>query len=164
MSPSGDGRQDPMNELFKRLIVFFLSMVPVVELRGAIPFGFAFGLPIWETLLLSLSGNIVIIPFVIILFNKILHLMRKLKPTAKIADWLEGRVVKNSRKIENWVFVGLMFFVAVPLPGTGAWTASMVAGLMQMKARKATVPIAIGVVIAAAIVTGVTYGVIKIVA
>ncbi len=139
-------------------------MVPVIELRGAIPFGFAFKLPLWETLLLSISGNVIIIPFVIILFNKILHLMRKLKPTAKIADWLEKRAVKNSRKIENWVFVGLMLFVAVPLPGTGAWTASMVAGLMQMRLHKATIPIAIGVGIAAAIVTLVTYGVIKIVA
>lgn len=139
-------------------------MVPVIELRGAIPTGFALKLPPWETLLLSISGNIIIIPFVIILFNKILHLMRKIKLTAKIADWLEGRALKNSRKIENWVFVGLMFFVAVPLPGTGAWTASMVAGLMQMKARRATLPIALGVVIAAAIVTLVTYGVIKIVA
>ncbi len=148
----------------ERLIVFFLSMVPVIELRGAIPFGFAFKLPLWETLLLSLSGNIVIIPFVVILFSKILHLMRKLKPTKKIADWLEKRAIKNSRKIENWVFVGLMLFVAVPLPGTGAWTASMAAGLMQMKVHKAFIPIAIGVIIASAIVTLVTYGVIKIVA
>ena len=145
-----------------RLIVFLLSMVPIIELRGAIPVGLAFELPLWETLLLSISGNIVIIPFVIILFNKILHLMREVKFTAKIADWLEKRAIKNSRKIENWVFVGLMLFVAVPLPGTGAWTASMAAGLMQMKARKASIPIAIGVIIAAAIVTLVTYGVIKI--
>lgn len=147
----------------ERLIVFFLSMVPVIELRGAIPFGFAFKLPLWETLLLSLTGNIVIIPFVIVLFNKVLVLMHKLKPTAKIADWLEKRAAKNSRKIENWVFVGLMLFVAVPLPGTGAWTASMAAGLMQMKLRKAFIPIAIGVIVAAAIVTLVTYGVINIV-
>lgn len=151
-----------MNEVLERLIVFFLSMVPIIELRGAIPFGFAFKLPLWETLLLSISGNIVIIPFVIILFNNILHLMRKIKFTAKVADWLEKRAVKNSRKIENWVFVGLMLFVAIPLPGTGAWTASMAAGLMQMKARKAFIPIAIGVIIAAAIVTLVTYGVIEI--
>ena len=136
-----------------RLIVFFLSMVPIIELRGAIPFGFAFKLPLWETLLLSLSGNIAIIPFVIILFNKILHFMRKIRFTAKVADWLENRAVKNSRKIENWVFVGLMLFVAIPLPGTGAWTASMIAGLMKLPLKKAIPPIAIGVVIAGGIVT-----------
>ena len=150
--------------MLDRLIVFLLSMVPIIELRGAIPFGFAFKLPLGETLLLSLTGNIVIIPFVVILFNHILKIMRKLKPTEKIADWLEKRAVKNSKKIENWVFVGLMLFVAIPLPGTGAWTAAMAAGLMQMKLRKAFIPIAIGVVIAAAIVTLVTYGVINIVA
>ena len=93
-----------------------------------------------------------------LLFNKILVVMRKIKITAKIADKLEARAEKNSKKIEKWEFLGLMIFVAIPIPGTGAWTASMVAGLMKMRLRTAIPPIMLGVAIAAAIVTGVYYG------
>ncbi len=133
-------------------------MCPVIELRGAIPVGLEWGLGFTETMLLSLGGNLLIIPFIVLLFNKILVVMRKVKLTEKLADWLEKRAEKNSAKIENLIFVGLMLFVAIPLPGTGAWTASMVAGLMKIKLHKAIIPIALGVIIAAAIVTGVYYG------
>ena len=152
-----------MNEIWHRVMVFVLSMVPVIELRGAIPYGIAFGLDMWETLLLSITGNMLIIPFVVLLFNRILVLMKKLKFTAKLAEWLENRVIKKAEKVENLVFLGLIMFVAIPLPGTGAWTGSMIAGLLNMKLRKAFWPIAIGVMIAGAIVTLVTYGVINIV-
>ncbi len=152
-----------MSEITKRLIVFLLSMVPVIELRGAIPVGLGFKLELWETLLLSIAGNIAIIPFVVLLFTRILEFMRKFKLTANIANKIEERAEKKSKKVENWLFWGLMLFVAVPLPGTGAWTASMIAGLIKMKLSKAFPPIALGVVIAAAIVTCVTYGVIVIV-
>ena len=133
-------------------------MCPVIELRGAIPIGLEWGIGFTETMLLSLGGNLLVIPFIVLLFNKILVVMRKIKCTEKIADWLEKRAEKNSSKIENIIFVGLMLFVAIPLPGTGAWTASMVAGLMKIKLLRAIVPIALGVLIAAVIVTGVYYG------
>lgn len=144
--------------LLKRVIVFLIAMCPVIELRGAIPVGLEWGLSFTETMLLSLGGNLLIIPFIVLLFNKILVVMRKIKITARLADWLEKRAEKNSAKIENLIFFGLMIFVAIPLPGTGAWTASMVAGLMKLKLTRAMIPIALGVVIAAAIVTGVYYG------
>ena len=153
-----------MGEVAKRLIVFFLSMVPVIELRGAIPIGFGFKLPLWETLVLSIGGNILIVPFIVLLFNQMIRVMRKFRLTAKIANSIEARTQRKSEKVENWVFLGLMLFVAIPLPGTGAWTASMIAGLLQMKMRKALFPIALGVVGAAVIVTLVTYGVVKIIA
>jgi len=133
-------------------------MCPVIELRGAIPIGLELGLGFTETMLLSFGGNLIIIPFIVLLFNRILDFMKKIKLTAKLADWLEKRAEKNSAKIENLIFLGLMLFVAIPLPGTGAWTASMVAGLMRIKLRKAIIPIALGVIIAAVIVTSVYYG------
>ena len=133
-------------------------MCPVIELRGAIPLGLEWGIGFKETMLLSLGGNLLIIPFIVLLFNKILVVMRKIKITEKLADILERRAEKNSKKIEGLLFFGLMIFVAVPLPGTGAWTASMVAGLMKIKLRKAVLPIALGVLVAAAIVTAVYYG------
>ena len=133
-------------------------MCPVIELRGAIPLGLEWGIGFKETMLLSLGGNLLIIPFIVLLFNKILVVMRKIKITEKLADILERRAEKNSKKIEGLLFFGLMIFVAIPLPGTGAWTASMVAGLMKIKLRKAVLPIALGVLVAAAIVTAVYYG------
>lgn len=133
-------------------------MCPVIELRGAIPIGLELGLGFTETMLLSFGGNLIIIPFIVLLFNRILDFMKKIKLTAKLADWLEKRAEKNSAKIENLIFLGLMLFVAIPLPGTGAWTASMVAGLMRIRLRKAIIPIALGVIIAAVIVTSVYYG------
>jgi uncharacterized membrane protein len=153
-----------MGEIAKRVIVFVLSMVPVIELRGAIPVGWGFKLPLWQTLALSIGGNILIIPFVIVLFNRVLELLRKFNLTAGIANFIEARTQRKSEKVENWVFLGLMLFVAIPLPGTGAWTASMIAGLLQMKMRKAFLPIVLGVIGAAVIVTLVTYGVVKIIA
>lgn len=152
-----------MGEIAKRVIVFVLSMVPVIELRGAIPVGWGFKLPLWQTLVLSIGGNILIIPFVILLFNRVLELLRKFRLTTKIANFIEARTQRKSEKVENWVFLGLMLFVAIPLPGTGAWTASMIAGLLQMKMRKAFLPVALGVICAAVIVTLVTYGVVKII-
>lgn len=133
-------------------------MCPVIELRGAIPVGLEWGIGFTETMLLSLGGNLVIIPFIVLLFNRILDFMKKFKLTEKVANWLETRAEKNSAKIENLIFVGLMLFVAIPLPGTGAWTASMVAGLMRIKLFRAMIPIVLGVIIAAVIVTGVYYG------
>ena len=133
-------------------------MLPVIELRGAIPVGMVWldnDYPL--VLALSLAGNLIIVPFIVLLFNKILYIMRKIKITAKIADKLEKRAEKNTAKIENLMFVGLMLFVAIPLPGTGAWTASMIAGLMKLPLKKAIPPIALGVVIAAGIVTVLYY-------
>ena len=153
-----------MGEVAKRLIVFFLSMVPVIELRGAIPIGFGFKLPLWETLVLSIGGNILIVPFIVLLFNQMLRVMRKFRLTAKIANNIEARTQRKSEKVENLLFWGLVLFVAIPLPGTGAWTASMIAGLLQVKARKAVIPIVMGVIGAAIIVTLITYGVVKIIA
>ena len=143
--------------ILKRLVVLLLAMCPIIELRGAIPVGLEWGLTFPETVAISLLGNLMIIPFIVLLFNKILVLLRKIKFTVKIADWLERRAEKNTAKIENALFLGLMLFVAIPLPGTGAWTASMIAGLMKMKLKNAIIPISIGVVIAAVIVTVVYY-------
>ena len=147
-----------MSYFWKCVIVFIIGMVPIIELRGAIPVGMVWldnDYPL--VLALSLAGNLLVVPFIVLLFNKILYIMRKIKITAKIADKLEKRAEKNTAKIENLMFVGLMLFVAIPLPGTGAWTASMIAGLMKLPLKKAIPPIALGVVIAAGIVTVLYY-------
>ena len=142
-----------MSYFWKCAVVFIIGMVPVIELRGAIPVGLQMDIDYPTVLALSLAGNIIIVPFIVLLFNKILYIMRKIKITAGIADALERRAEKNTAKIENLMFFGLMLFVAIPLPGTGAWTASMIAGLMKLPLKKAIPPIVLGVMIAAVIVT-----------
>ena len=147
-----------MSNFWKCIFVFIIGMLPIIELRGAIPIGMVWlndNYPL--VLAFSLAGNLIIVPFIVLLFNKILYIMRKIKITAKIADKLEKRAERNTAKIENLMFFGLMFFVAIPLPGTGAWTASMIAGLIRMPLKKAIPPIALGVVIAAGIVTVLYY-------
>lgn len=147
-----------MSTFWKCVIVFIIGMIPVVELRGAIPIGMVWldnNYPLVFSL--SLAGNIIIVPFIVLLFHKILWLLRKIKITAKVADILERRAEKNTEKVQNLMFLGLMLFVAIPLPGTGAWTASMIAGLLKLPLKKAIPPIALGVVIAGVIVTVLYY-------
>ena len=147
-----------MSVFWKCVIVFVIGMLPVIELRGAIPVGMVWldnNYPL--VLALSLGGNLLVVPFIVLLFSKILTVMRKIKFTVKIADALERRAEKNTEKMHNIIFIGLMLFVAVPLPGTGAWTASMIAGLMKLPLKKALPPIVLGVVIAAGIVTVLYY-------
>ena len=147
-----------MSHFWKCVIVFIISMVPVIELRGAIPVGMVWldnNYPL--VLALSLAGNIIIVPFIVLLFHKLLYILRKIKITAKLADYMERRAEKNTVKVENLMFLGLMLFVAIPLPGTGAWTASMIAGLLKLPLKKAIPPIILGVVIAAGIVSVLYY-------
>lgn len=147
-----------MSSFWKCVVIFLIGMIPVIELRGAIPIGMVWldnNYPL--VFALSLAGNIIIVPFIVLLFNKILWLLRKIRITARIADILEKRAERNTAKIENLMFVGLMLFVAIPLPGTGAWTASMIAGLMKLPLKKAIPPIALGVLIAGIIVTVLYY-------
>lgn len=142
-----------MSEIAKRIFVFVLSMLPVIELRGAIPVGFAFKFELWETLLLSIVGNILIIPFIILLFARIMLLMKKFSFTRKIALSIESRTQRKSQKVENLIFFGLMMFVAIPLPGTGAWTGALVASLFDMDKKKAALSIFSGVITAGLIMT-----------
>lgn len=147
-----------MSTFWKCVIVFIIGMIPVVELRGAIPIGMVWldnNYPLVFSL--SLAGNIIIVPFIVLLFHKILWVLRKIRITARVADMLERRAEKNTEKVQNLMFLGLMLFVAIPLPGTGAWTASMIAGLLKLPLKKAIPPIALGVVIAGVIVTVLYY-------
>ena len=141
----------------RELCVFFCAMLPIIELRGAVPLGAGLGLPWWQSFGLSLLGNTLPVPILLLLWQVILRVLRRFKWTAGVADWLEARALRSRERVENRAFWGLLIFVAIPLPGTGAWTASMIAGLMKMPLKKAIPPIALGVVIAAGIVTVLYY-------
>ena len=140
--------------------VFFCSMIPIIELRGAIPMGWAFGLPWWQTYIIAVLGNLLPVPFILLFINTIIKWMAssKIKFFNKFANWLLQKAEKNRAKIEKYAFWGVALFVAVPLPVTGAWTGSLVSAVINMKFWKALLSALIGIMIAGVIMTVIFYG------
>lgn len=142
-----------------QLAVFFCSMIPIIELRGAIPLGCVLGLPFWQSFLISIVGNLIPAPFILLFIHKIIEWLKRFKLTRKMALWAERRAEVKSEKRENLSFLGLALFVAIPLPGTGAWTGSLVANFLGIRFRKALLAVIVGVLVAGVVVTCITYGV-----
>lgn len=142
--------------------VFICSMIPIIELRGAIPMGYILGVPWWLTYIISVIGNMLPVPFILLFINKIIRWMShsRVKFFNKFSNWLLQKAEKNKGKIERYGFWGVALFVAIPLPVTGAWTGSLVAAVIDLKFWKAMLSALIGVMIAGLIVTLVTYGMI----
>lgn len=148
--------------LGKIIITFLWSMVPVIELRGAIPIGVGSGLPYWVAVTTSIIGNLVPVPFIIIFIRKIFELMRKWSAKLDgIVTRLEKRAESKSDVVQKYAFWGLFILVAIPLPGTGAWTGALVAAMLDMRLKRAFPAIALGVLGAAVIITLLTFGVDK---
>ncbi len=144
----------------KIIMTFLISMVPVLELRGAIPIAVANGLNFWVAIIVSVIGNLVPVPFIILFIRKIFALMRKWSSKLDgLVTRLEQRAAKKSDVVQKYAFWGLFILVAIPLPGTGAWTGALVAAMLDMRLKRAMPSIVLGVIGAAVIVTFATYGV-----
>lgn len=143
------------------LYTALMAMAPVVELRGAIPFGHnVLGLNIWLAAVASIVGNLLPVPFIIIYVRRVFaFLRRKIPKLNRMVDRLVRKAEGKRETVNKYGFWGLCILVAIPLPGTGAWTGSMVAAFMDMRIKKAFPAIALGVVIAAVIVSFLTAGV-----
>ena len=164
--------------LKKIILVFLISMLPIIELRGAIPVGAVGGfelsfdlafldglaslpaLPWWINYPICVLGNFLPVPFILLFIRRIIEWMKHVKFLNKIAFWLEKKAQKHSAKIMTGVATGLFLFVAIPLPGTGAWTGALVAALFGMKKRMAMPTILLGVMAAGVIMTLGSYGVV----
>ena len=143
----------------KIFAILVVSMLPIVELRGAIPVGAIVGVEPWLTVLLAVVGNLLPIPFILLFIKKIFAWMRKKSVRLnKIVDKMEAKAEKNKEKVMKYAFWGLVLFVAIPLPGTGGWTGALVAAMIDMPPKKAFVCVLTGVLIAAVIVSFITYG------
>ena len=147
-----------MSNIRDAIYTFFLSMVPIIELRGAIPIGASLGLPWLECYLICVIGNIIPVPFILLFIRTVLHWMKKVKHLEKIANWVERKAEKNKSKVMKYASLGLFLFVAIPVPGTGAWTGSLVAALMDMRMKYALPSIIAGVLVAGFIMSGISYG------
>lgn len=145
----------------RELCVFFCSMLPIIELRGAIPLGAGLGLPWMQSFGLSIVGNLLPIPFILLLMRWILRVMKRVKGLCKIAFWLEAKAEKNREKVQKYAFWGLVLFVAIPLPGTGAWTGALVASVTGMRFWRSFLSVVVGVLIAGVIMTAVSYGAVE---
>lgn len=142
----------------KILMTFLLSMVPVIELRGAIPIATeVHGLNFWIAIAVSVIGNMLPVPFIIVFIRKIFDWMRKHMPKLNgLVTKMEQKAEKQKQTVLKYEFWGLFILVAIPLPGTGAWTGALVAAMMDMQLKRAVPAIFLGVVGAAAIVSFVT--------
>ena len=143
----------------KILGTFFISMVPVIELRGAIPAGVAAGLSLWISAIVSILGNMLPVPFIIVFIRQIFEWMRKKsKKLDSLVGYFEEKSDKHRHTVNKYKFFGLLVLVAIPLPGTGAWTGALVAAMMEMRLKDAVPAIFLGVIVAAIIVSMVTGG------
>lgn len=148
-------------EAGKLTATFFISMFPVVELRGGLPYGIALGLSTWQALAAALAGNFLPVPFIILYIKRVLAWMRrKNKKLDALAEKLEKKAHLKGRMVKKYSFLGLVVLVAVPLPGTGAWTGALVAAILDMRVRRAVPAILLGLLIAAGLITAATFGVI----
>ncbi len=150
-----------MNLLLKYLSVLGMSMFPVLELRAAVPYGVALDLPLTAVLIVSILGNMLPIPFIILFIRQILTWMKKKSPRLRgFAEKVEARAqAKGKDLIVKYETFGLYVFVAIPLPGTGAWTGALIAALFSLRMKHALPAIFFGVVTAGLIMSVVSYGV-----
>lgn len=140
------------------LMTMIVAMVPVLELRGAIPIGVAGGLSVRTALLASIIGNLIPVPVIILFVRRVFAMMRAKQRLDKIVCRFEEKAMKQSDMVNKYEWFGLVLLVAIPLPGTGAWTGALVAAMLDMRLKRAFPAIFIGVVIAGLIVSYITYG------
>ncbi len=134
-----------------------IAMTPVLELRGAIPYGLACGLPFWPVFVVALVGNVIPIPFLILFIRPVFVFLRRSRLLGALIDRLEQRAHLRGQKVNRYKALGLFILVAVPLPGTGAWTGALVAAFLDIRMRNALIAIALGVLAAGMIVALVSY-------
>jgi uncharacterized membrane protein len=145
-----------------QIITVFISMIPLLELRGSIVVaGGILKLPFIQTFIAAVIGNMIPIPFILLFIKKIFEWMKKIECLKKIPAKIEEKAMKKSEQIEKYGYLGLCLFVAIPLPGTGAWTGSLLAVLFGMKPVKSLLYVFLGVIIAGFIMSALSFGLIQ---
>lgn len=147
--------------LGKEILVFIISLLPILELRGGLLAASLLGLDPIPSYIITIIGNLLPIPFILWFINKILDWMRNSKHFKGIASWLDKKVDKHKSSIEKYGFWGLVLFVGIPLPGTGAWTGSLIASVLEMDRKKSFLAILLGVVMASIIMMLISFGLLR---
>lgn len=145
----------------KELIVFLISLMPILELRGGLIAAALLGLNIVPAFIICIIGNLLPIPFILWFITPIFNKLKKKKHLSKFVNKIEKKALSKKDKIEKAEFWGLFFFVGIPLPGTGGWTGSLIASLISMDKKKAMLAITCGVLLAGLIVGSLSFGLLK---
>ena len=146
-----------LEELKREIIVIVFAMLPIVELRGAIPLGISMGLSPIHSTIISIIGNALIVPFLLILLQPIMDYFEKTILFSKTIGWVKRRSMKKAKTIKKYRILGLFLFVAIPIPTTGAWTGSVIATLLKLDIKKSILAIWAGIISAGIIVYTITY-------
>ena len=141
----------------REAVVFIISLFPILELRGGILASSLLDITMWKGILISAIGNIIPIPFILFFIKKIFAAMKKTKLLRPLVEKMENKAMKKRDQIEKYEFWGLVLFVGIPLPGTGAWTGSLIAALLGMKFKKAFPAVVIGICMATVIMWFISY-------
>lgn len=147
------------NKISGEMIAFIISLFPILELRGGLIAATILDIEWHRAFIYCFIGNMLPIPFILLFIRKLFELLRKTKSFGRLVDKMEQKADKHRDKIEKYRLWGLFLLVAIPLPGTGAWTGALVAALMDIRIRHAFPVIAAGVVVAGIIVATISYGV-----
>ena len=143
----------------KEILVFIISLFPILELRGGLIAAALLGLSPLKSYIICIVGNILPVPFILLLINKILEWMRNSKHCKKIANWLDKKVEKHKGQIEKYGYLGIILFVGIPLPGTGAWTGSLIASVLEMDKKRTFFAVCLGVIMASIIMMILSFGI-----
>lgn len=148
----------------KYLLVFLISMVPLIELRGAIPYAVGFGLPVLPSYLIAIFGNMLPVPFIYLFARKILEWSKDKKYIGPFFTWCLQKGEKGGEKLKEkagrGLYIALLLFVGIPLPGTGAWTGTLAASFLKLDFRKSIVAVLLGLLLAGVIMLTASYGVV----
>ncbi len=151
--------------LKKYLIIFLISMVPLIELRGAIPYAVGFGLPLLPSYIICIIGNMVPIPIIYLFARKVLIWGKDKKIIGKFFTWCYNKGEKGGEKLKekskNGIYIALLLFVGIPLPGTGAWTGTLAASFLDLDFKKSMIAVFLGVVLASIIMIVLSLGLFK---
>ena len=141
----------------RELIVFIISMLPILELRGGLIVSSFLGIEMWKGIAICVTGNILPVPFILLLITPVFNWLKKTRYIRPLVEKLENRAMRKKDSIGKYQFLGLMLFVGIPLPGTGAWTGSLLAALLDIKFKRAFPAVILGILMATVIMTVVSY-------
>ena len=146
----------------REILVFVISLMPILELRGGLLAAALLGLDPLPSYIISILGNVLPVPFILLLITKVLAWMRnsKVKFFNKIANWLDEKVEKHKGQIEKFGYLGVILFVGIPLPGTGAWTGSLIASVLNMDKKKTFLAVMAGLIMASIIMMILSFGIV----
>ena len=150
---------DLFGGISKDVIIFIISLMPILELRGGLLAATLLDIEYIRALVICILGNVLPIPIVLLFLRYVLEILSKWNVTKKIVTWLEKKVEANREQIDKYGYWGLVIFVGIPLPGTGAWTGALLAVMLGLNRKKSFVCILLGVLMAAAIMSVLSYGI-----